>query len=186
MPVQPSDKIAVCKALLKELQIRCERDNLIAMGIEESLAGAIAAEWVLPRNTLEDLLTYLQEGVMWHYPNEDPTELPYDVWHLVSGEMLTDPLENLTAFKEAFGREIGYQAGVLQLDVGEELLDCNCDLFDTDEERSMALGSEECVHHGDICGACGSFIIEAAEVGDGEAMYHGRHEDCRLTRRLTL
>ena len=185
MPVQPSDKITVCKALLEELAFRADKDNLITLGVDESIAGAIASEWVLPRNTCEDLLTYLQEGVMYHYPGEDPAELPYDVWHLadVKWETLIIPEEKITAFKEAFGREIGYQAGLLQLDVGEELYDCSCGKVDV---NGVALDSEECIHHGDRCGACGAFIIEACEVGDGDAMYHGRNEDCRLVRRLTL
>ena len=182
MSVQPSDKIAICEALFEELQFRSDKDNLVTLGVDESLAGVLAADWVIPRNMLEDLITYLKEGVMYHYPNETPAELPYDVWSL-SGSDLSGPLENITAFKSAFGREIGYQAGLLQLDVGEELFDCSCGTYD---EHGVALDSEECIHHGDICGACGAFIIEAAEVGDGEAMYHGRDEDCRLVRRLTL
>ena len=67
--------------------------------------------------------------------------------------------------------------------MGEELFDCSCGTYD---EHGVALDSEECIHHGDRCGACGAFIIEATEVGDGEAMYHGRDEDSRLVRRLTL
>ena len=119
---------------------------------------------------------------MYHYPNETPAELPYDVWHLAGRELTPVPLKNLIAFKSAFGREIGYEAGLLQLDVGQELLDCSCNEV---SGHDISL-QEGCIHYGDRCGTCGAFIIEACEVGDGEAMYHGRHEDCGLMRRLVL
>jgi|TARA_R110000744_G_scaffold14327_2_gene40769 hypothetical protein len=185
------DKIAICEALLEELRVRSEKDNLITMGVEESLAESVATEWGVPCNMLEDLITYLKEDVKNQWESniyfEKPKELPYDVWHFAENvswakEVTPVPLKNLIAFKSAFGREIGYEAGLLQLDVGQELLDCSCNEV---SEHDISL-HEGCIHYGDRCGTCGAFIIEACEVGDGEAMYHGRHEDCGLMRRLVL
>jgi len=54
------------------------------------------------------------------------------------------------------------------------------------ECEGCAISERECIEHGDICGACGSFIIEEAEEGDGEARYHGRTESCYVARTLTF
>jgi len=196
MTTRKEKQITVCEALLKELRFRSDRDNLMTLGFDEDTAGVLAADWTMSQKVLEDLLDHLLEGVVHHYPNENPQELPYDVWNISEGmertmmsctrkdvDKDTLPMEYLEKFKEAFGKEIGYGAGLLQLDIGEELYDCNCGKVDVD---GVALDSDECVHHGDKCGICGSYIIEAAEVGDGEAMYHGRYENCKLSRILNL
>ena len=45
---------------------------------------------------------------------------------------------------------------------------------------------EECAEHGYLCGACGSYITEEAEKGDGEGRYHGRNESCYAHQILTF
>lgn len=195
MTTRKEKQITACEALLTEVKFRSDRENLMKLGFDEDTAGVLAADWTMPQKVLEDLLDHLLEGVVHHYPRENPKELPYDAWNTSEGmerTMMTCTrkgvnfccrLKYLENFKEIFGREIGYGAGLLQLDVGEELYDCNCGKVDV---HGVALDDDECVHHGDKCGICGAYIIEAAQVGDGEAMYHGRYENCKLSRILDL
>ena len=56
--------------------------------------------------------------------------------------------------------------------------ECNC-------EDCFKYGLE-CAKHGEHCGACGAYITETAQKGDGQAMYHKRDEDCRAVKALTF
>ena len=55
---------------------------------------------------------------------------------------------------------------------------CNCD--------DCNKYGRECWMHGDVCGACGASITEAAQAGDGEGPYHKRDEDCRAVQLMAF
>ena len=59
-------------------------------------------------------------------------------------------------------------------------------IFEGTCENPDNCDNAECAEHGYICGACGSFIIEEAEIGDGEAYYHARNESCYASKLLIL
>ncbi len=57
----------------------------------------------------------------------------------------------------------------------------------SEDHNDQTCTDRECLWCGDVCGGCGSFIIEAAEAGDGEGIYHHRFDvDCRTARRMTF
>ena len=53
-------------------------------------------------------------------------------------------------------------------------------------ENPDSCDDDECAEHGNVCGACSSFIIEESQPGDGEGRYHERNESCYASKILTF
>ena len=54
------DRIKILENCIDEVTARTDADHLIELGVDSFVAGAEAAEYIYPRNLLEDLLDVLK------------------------------------------------------------------------------------------------------------------------------
>jgi len=101
----------VIEKVLLEVCRRTDADYLVTRGVDQFVAGAIAADWIDPRNMLEDLLDMLQDIKPSHYPSDahDVEALPYDIWRHIN--RANPPLRSAPDFWEEFQRDIGVESG---------------------------------------------------------------------------
>ena len=100
----------VIEKVLMEVCQRTDADHLIALGRDPFVAGALAADWLYPRNMLEDLLDMLMGIKPSHYPFDahDVEALPYDIWDQIN--RADPPLMTATDFWEEFQKDIGSES----------------------------------------------------------------------------
>ena len=100
----------VIEKVLMEVCQRTDADHLITLGRDPLVAGALAADWLYPRNMLEDLLDMLMGIKPSHYPFDahDVEALPYDIWNQINSA--DPPLMTATDFWEEFQKDIGSES----------------------------------------------------------------------------
>jgi hypothetical protein len=101
----------VIEKVLLEVCRRTDADYLVTRGVDQFVAGAIAADWIDPRNMLEDLLDMLQDIKPSHYPSDahDVEALPHDIWRHIN--RANPPLRSAPDFWEEFQKDIGAESG---------------------------------------------------------------------------
>ena len=122
----------VIEKVLLEVCRRTDAAYLVTRGVDQFVAGAIAADWIDPRNMLEDLLDMLQDIKPSHYPSDahDVEALPYDIWDQINGA--NPPLETAPDFWEEFQKDIGAESMRQIIRTYEELKEMG---LDPDEGR---------------------------------------------------
>ena len=54
------------------------------------------------------------------------------------------------------------------------------------DHKQSECTDDECIDHGDQCGCCGAYILEALTTGMGEVLAHNRYGvDCRSAKTVT-
>ena len=126
------DRIKILENCIDEVTARPDADHLIELGVDSFVAGAEAAEYIYPRNLLEDLLDLLKGQRAKHYEsdNSEVHQLPYDIWRqFISAK---PPLESAMDFWSAFERDIGTESGRATIQAYRELdeMDDEMDSYD--------------------------------------------------------
>ena len=121
------DTINILERCIKEITDRTDADHLIKLGVDPFVAGAEAAEYVYPRNLLEDLLDMLKGQRAKHYEmdNHEVRELPYQIWQKFI--YTKPPLETVMDFWCAFERDIGVESGRAAIQAHRELDEMDMD-----------------------------------------------------------